>query len=84
MFFKAAGNAFLYYDGFGAFTADYSTGINYGGDVVFYFSNAGTNETSLKFKLTDGTDTYIYTTTTIPKGSNAYYLPAITDSKWTK
>ena len=84
MFFKAAGNAFLYYDGFGAFTSSYSTGINYGGDVVFYFSNAGTNETSLKFKLTDDVDTYIYTTTTIPAGSKAYYLPAITDSKWTK
>ncbi len=82
MYFKAAGEAFLRDTGFGTYSTDYSTGINYKGDVVFYFSNAGSNEESLKFVLTDGTNTYTYTTTTIPEMGNAYYLPAITDAKW--
>ena len=84
MYFSAAGEAFLCDTGFGTYQTNYSTGINYEGDVVFYFSNAGSNETSLKFELTDGTDTYIYATNTIPEMGNAYYLPAITDPKWTK
>ncbi len=82
MYFQAAGNAFLRDTGFGSYDTHYSTGINYKGDVVFYFSNAGSNETSLKFVLTDDTDTYTYTTTTIPDMGNAYTLPAITN--WTK
>lgn len=84
MYFKAAGEAFLRTSGIGTYSSDYSTGINYKGDVVFYFTNAGCTETSLKFELTDGTDTYTYTTTTIPEMGNAYYLPEITNAKWTK
>lgn len=84
MYFNAAGEAFLCETGFGTYSTNYSTGINYEGDVVFYFSDAGSNETSLKFELTDGTNTYTYTTTTIPEAGNAYYLPEITDAKWTK
>ena len=59
-----------------------STGINYGGDVVFYFSNNGCKATSLKFELEVGSDTYTYTTNTIPQGGKAYTLPAITDDNW--
>lgn len=77
MYFKAAGEVFLRDTGVGFYDEGYSTGINYKGDVVFYFSNGGSNETSLKFELTDGTDTYIYTTTNIPEMGNAYTLPAI-------
>ncbi len=77
MYFNAKDNAFLRDTGFGTFQTDYSTGINYKGDVVFYFTNAGCTETSLKFELTDGTDTYTYTTTTIPQKGKAYTLPAI-------
>ena len=84
MYFNAAEKAFLRDTGFGTYDTNYSTGINYNGDVVFYFSDAGSNETSLKFELTDGTDTYIYTTTNIPEMGNAYYLPEITDPKWTQ
>lgn len=85
MYFKAAGEAFLRDTGFGTYSSDYSTGINYKDDVVFYFQNTGSNETSLKFELTDGTDTYTYSTTTIPEKGKAYTLPAITDdTKWTK
>jgi hypothetical protein len=84
MYFNAKDNVFLRTSGIGSYDTRYSTGINYKGDVVFYFSNAGSNETSLKFELTDGTDTYTYTTTTIPEMGNAYTLPAITDLKWTK
>ena len=77
---RAAGKAFLRADAaFGYSSTDYSTGINYKGDVVFYFSNYGSDETSLRFKLTDGTKTYIRTTRTIPTGGNAYYLPEITN-----
>ena len=82
MYYYAAGKAFLRNTGFATFQTDYSTGINYKGDVVFYFSNAGSDETSLKFELTDGTDTYIYTTDNIPEMGKAYFLPAITDEKW--
>lgn len=82
MYFNAKDNVFLRTSGIGSYDTNYSTGINYKGDVVFYFSNAGSNEESLKFELTDGTDTYTYTTTTIPEMGNAYYLPAITDAKW--
>ncbi|MBR4048074.1 MAG: hypothetical protein IKK07_06440 [Bacteroides sp.] len=82
MYFNAKDEAFLCETGFGTFQTDYSTGINYGGDVVFYFSDAGSNETSLKFELTDGTDTYIYATDNIPEMGNAYTLPAI--ANWTK
>ena len=85
MYFNAADNAFLRDTGLGTYSTDYSTGINYKGDVVFYFSNAGSNETSLKFLLQiDGGDAYTYTTTTIPQMGQAYILPAITDPKWTK
>lgn len=84
MSFRAAGEVFLRDTGFGFYDEGYSTGINYEGDVVFYFSNTGSDETSLKFELTDGTDTYTYTTTTIPEMGNAYYLPEITNAKWTK
>lgn len=84
MYFSAADNAFLRSTGFGTYSSNYSTGINYKGDVVFYLTNAGSNETSLVFKLTDGTDTYTYTTTTIPEMGKAYYLPAITNAKWQK
>lgn len=84
MSFRAAGEVFLRDTGFGFYDEGYSTGINYEGDVVFYFSNTGSDETSLKFELTDGTNTYTYTTTTIPAMGKAYYLPAITDPKWTK
>ena len=82
MSFRAAGEVFLRDTGFGFYDEGYSTGINYEGDVVFYFSNTGSDETSLKFELTDGTDTYTYSTTTIPEMGNAYYLPAI--ANWTK
>ena len=85
MHHSAAGQAFLRDTGFGTYSTEYSTGINYKGDVVFYFSNSGSNETSLKFLLqVYGGDTYTYTTTTIPEAGKAYTLPAITDSKWTK
>lgn len=69
---------------FSAFAKNYSSGINYADDVVFYFTNAGCTETPLTFELTDGTNTYIYTSTTIPEKGYAYTLPAITDAKWTK
>ena len=85
MYYNAADNAFLRDTGFGTYMTDYSTGVNYKGDVVFYFSNAGSNETSLKFLLQiDGGDAYTYTTTTIPEAGQAYLLPPITDPKWTK
>lgn len=84
MYFKAAGEAFLRDTGIGTYSTNYSTGINYKGDVVFYFTNAGCTETPLTFELTDGTDTYTCTSTTIPAMGKAYYLPAITDAKWTK
>ena len=82
MSFRAAGNVYLRSSGYGFYGTSYSTGINYKGDVVFYFSNTGCDETSLKFELTDGTDTYTYTTTTIPEAGKAYTLPAI--ANWTK
>lgn len=85
MYYQAAGKAFLRDTGFGTYSTDYSTGINYKGDVVFYFQNTGSNETSLKFLLQIyGGDAYTYTTTTIPEAGYAYTLPAITDPKWTK
>lgn len=85
MHYSAAGKAFLRDTGFGTYSTNYSTGINYKGDVVFYFSNAGSDETSLKFWLqVYGGDAYTYTTTTIPEIGKAYTLPAITDPKWTK
>jgi len=80
----AAGKELISNGSFASLTTNYSTGINYGGDVVFYFANYNSTETSLKFKLTDGTDTYVYETTNIPQGGKAYYLPAITDTKWAK
>lgn len=61
-----------------------SRGINYGDDVVFYFSNNGCEATSLKFVLKVGSDMYTYTTTTIPQGGKAYVLPAITSNGWSK
>lgn len=85
MYFNAKDNAFLRTSGIGVYDTKYSTGINYGGDVVFYFQNSGSNETSLKFELSNDDDPYtfyIYETTIIPEMGNAYYLPAITDSKW--
>ena len=86
MYFNAAGEAFLRTSGIGVYDTKYSTGINYKGDVVFYFQNSGSNETSLKFELSNDDDPntfYIYETTTIPEMGNAYILPEITDSKWT-
>ena len=80
------GLALLTESGFGS-PAPYtfpSTGINYGGDVVFYFSNKGCEANSLEFELEVGSDTYTYTTNTIPEAGKAYYLPEITDAKWTK
>lgn len=78
--------AFLTENGFETIVSPfkYSTGINYGDDVVFYFSNNGCKATSLKFVLEVGSDMYTYTTDIIPEMGNAYYLPAITNSKWTK
>ena len=61
-----------------------SRGINYGDDVVFYFSNNGCKATSLKFVLEVGSDMYTYTTTTIPQGGKAYVLPARTSDGWSK
>ena len=61
-----------------------STGINYGGDVVFYFSNNGCEAASLKFVLEVGSDMYTYTTSIIPQGGKAYVLPAITSNSWLK
>ena len=84
MSFRAAGEVFLRDTGFGFYDEGYSTGINYKGDVVFYISNTGSDETSLKFELTDGTDTYTYATDNIPEMGNAYYLPEITNAKWTE
>lgn len=84
MYFNAKDNVFLRTSGIGSYDTHYSTGINYMGDVVFYFQNTGSNETSLKFGLTDGTDTYTCTSTTIPAMGKAYTLPEITDPKWTK
>ena len=81
------GLAFLTESGFGS-SVPYtfpSTGINYGCDVVFYFSNNGCEATSLEFELEVGSDTYTYTTTTNLQGGKAYTLPAITEEgKWTK
>ena len=83
MYYSAAGKAFLRDTGFGTYDTEYSTGINYKGDVVFYFSNGGSNETSLKFLLQIyGGDAYTYTTNTIPEMGKAYTLPAI--ANWTK
>lgn len=82
MYFNAKDNVFLRTSGIGSYDTHYSTGINYKDDVVFYFQNTGSNETSLKFELTDGTDTYTYTTNTIPDEGKAYTLPAI--ANWTK
>ena len=87
MYFNAKDNVFLRTSGIGSYDTHYSTGINYKGDVVFYFSNAGSNETSLKFELSNEADPYtfyIYETTIIPEMGKEYYLPEITDSKWTK
>lgn len=81
-YYFAADKALLRDIGFGVYSTKYSTGINYGEDVVFYFTNTGSVATTLKFELTDGTNTYTYVTNTIPKGGKAYYLPAITDLKW--
>ena len=78
--------ALLTENGFETLVSPYkrSTGINYGDDVVFYFSNNSCEATSLKFELEVGSDIYTYTTTTIPEKGKAYYLPEITDAKWTK
>ena len=80
--------ALLTENGFATIVSPYkrSTGINYGGDVVFYFSNDGCQASSLKFVLDDNSSTtYTYTTTTIPEGGKAYTLPAITEEgKWKK
>ncbi|MBO5381066.1 MAG: hypothetical protein J6A40_03110 [Bacteroides sp.] len=77
--------AFLTENGFATTVSPFkrSTGINYGDDVVFYFSNDGCQASSLKFVLDDNSSTtYTYTTTTIPQGGKAYTLPAITDDNW--
>ena len=78
------GLALLTESGFGS-PAPYtfpSTGINYGGDVVFYFSNKGCEANSLEFELEVGSDMYTYTTNTIPEAGKAYILPVI--ANWTK
>ena len=78
--------ALLTENGFATLVSPYkrSTGINYGDDVVFYFSNNGCEATSLKFVLDVGSDMYTYITNTIPQGGTAYVLPAITSDGWSK
>ena len=79
--------ALLTENGFATVVSPYkrSTGINYGDDVVFYFSNNGCQASSLKFVLDDNSSTtYTYTTTTIPQKGKAYTLPEITNANWTK
>lgn len=84
MYFYHAGSICINEYGFSSSFNDYSTGINYGDDVVFYFSNWGCTDPSLKFVLSDGTNRYKLETTTIPVGGKSYYLPEITDPRWTK
>ena len=63
-----------------------AAGVEYGGDVSFYFTKVSLSATQLVFKLSNGTDTYYYTktgvTSTTLEGGKAYYLPSITDPKW--
>ncbi len=82
LYYSAADYVFLRDDGFARYSTKYSTGINYGEDVVFYFSNTGCDETTLKFELKEGTNTYTYVTNTIPGSGKAYTLPAITSGSW--
>jgi hypothetical protein len=84
MYFYPAGSLYINESGFSATSFDYSTGINYGDDVVFYFSNRGCTDASLRFVLSDGTNSYKLETTTIPVGGKSYYLPEITDPRWTQ
>lgn len=85
IYYNPADEAFLTSTGtFSTYSKNYSSGINYANDVVFYFTNAGCTETPLTFELTDGENTYTCTSTTIPEMGKAYYLPEITDVKWTK
>lgn len=64
-----------------------ATGVEYGGDVSFFFKKINTTiATTLTFVLTNGTDTYHYTKTSVTdstlEGGKAYYLPAITEAGW--
>ena len=66
-----------------------ATGVKYGGDVSFFFKKINTTiATTLTFVLTNGTDTYHYTKTSVTdstlEGGKAYYLPAITAQGWVK
>ncbi len=81
------GNLFVLDSGLGLY-ANYvdATGVEYGGDVSFYFTVIDVEASQLVFVLSNGTDTYYYTKTGVTsdtlQGGNAYLLPAITDSKW--
>lgn len=83
------GNLFVLDTGLGSY-ANYvdATGVEYGGDVSFYFTVIQVAAPQLVFVLSNGTDTYYYTKTGVTsdtlQGGNAYYLPAITDSAWEK
>ena len=65
-------------------------GVQYGNDVLFSFRRVdGKNlPETLKFTLSNGTDTYTYTKTGVTNetlvGGKAYTLPAITDNRWKK
>lgn len=81
------GNLFVKDNGLGSY-ANYvdATGVEYGGDVSFYFTVIQVAAPQLVFVLSNGTDTYYYTKTGVTsdtlQGGNAYLLPAITDSAW--
>lgn len=81
------GNLFVLDTGLGSY-ARYveATGVEYGGDVSFYFSVINVEASQLVFVLSNGTDTYYYTKTGVTsdtlQGGYAYLLPAITDPAW--
>ena len=81
------GNLFVLDTGLGSY-AKYvdATGVEYGGDVSFYFSVIQVEASQLVFVLSNGTDTYYYTKTGVTsdtlQGGYAYWLPAITDLAW--
>ncbi|MBR5138104.1 MAG: hypothetical protein IKV12_00970 [Alistipes sp.] len=65
-----------------------ATGVEYGGDVSFFFTKISLTATKLTFVLTNDTDTYYYQKTGVTdstlEGGKAYYLPAITAQGWVK
>lgn len=83
------GNLFVKDNGLGSY-ANYvdATGVEYGGDVSFYFTVIQVAAPQLVFVLSNGTDTYYYTKTGVTsdtlQGGHAYWLPAITESAWEK